>query len=472
MRVRAAVLILAAATLLLFWPGYALYDSVQQFEQVRSGHFDDWHPPAMARLWQALHAVTGAAGAPMFAFQLLLYWLGIGLIADVLAVRGRGRAAAAMLAIGACPVFLGWQVAILKDAQMLGALVAATGIVAAHRLRGTAPGAAAIAGAAMLIGYAALVRSNAAFAIAPLVVVLAAGPARLGCRDGRRATTVTVAVMAAAVLALTGLMLALQPTINHRLLGARASDVAATLPLYDRAGIAHFGGADALPPGIAAQVTAMHCYKPLFWDPLGDEARCGAMLTPLMHAPTAARTRAWAAAIVAHPLAYARHRVAHLNATERWWVAANWPFAEPPQGNEPNRIGLADPGRPARAVQAAGAWVVRSPLGWPIAYLVLALALVPAAWRARGEAEGSLALALIASALGLEASFALVSIASDLRYHLWPMLATAIAAVLLWRGRVPVPRAALIALMLVIAVGTAARATLPAMPHDYAALIE
>lgn len=471
MRVRVAALILAAATLLLFWPGYALYDSVQQFEQVRSGQFDDWHPPAMARLWQALHAATGAAGAPMFALQLLLYWLGIGLIADALAARGRGRAAAAMLAIGACPVFLGWQVAILKDAQMLGALIAATGIVAAHRLRGRAMGAATIAGVAMLIGYAALVRSNAAFAVAPLVVMLAAVPGRPRARAARH-IVVTGTMAAGAMLALTGLMLALQPIINHRLLGARASDVAATLPLYDRAGIAHFGGTDALPPGIAPRVAAMRCYKPLFWDPLGDETRCGAMLTPLMHAPTAARTRAWVAAIVAHPLAYARHRAAHLNATERWWVAANWPFAEPPQGNEPNRIGLADPGRSARAAQAVGAWVVRSPLGWPIAYLVLALALAPAAWRGRGEAEGALALALIASALGLEASFALVSIASDLRYHLWPMLATAIAAVLLWRGRVPVPRAGLVALVLVIAVGTAARATLPAMPHDYAALIE
>ena len=66
--------------------------------------------------------------------------------------------------------------------------------------------------------------------------------------------------------------------------------------------------------------------------------------------------------------------------------------------------------------------------------------------------------------------FAAISIASDLRYHLWAMIATALALVLL--GRAPWRRRwrTLLALVLaaVIGVGGVARAVLPPPPQDYA----
>ncbi|RYY42048.1 MAG: hypothetical protein EOP59_10905, partial [Sphingomonadales bacterium] len=81
----------------------------------------------------------------------------------------------------------------------------------------------------------------------------------------------------------------------------------------------------------------------------------------------------------------------------------------------------------------------------------------------------ALAHALLASAVTLEASFAVVSIASDLRYHLWPMIATALALVLLAgegvRRRVAVRGG--VALALCAASGAAARLVLPAGPATY-----
>ncbi|MDD1452549.1 hypothetical protein NHF48_019040 [Sphingomonas sp. H160509] len=84
-----------------------------------------------------------------------------------------------------------------------------------------------------------------------------------------------------------------------------------------------------------------------------------------------------------------------------------------------------------------------------------------------------LATALLVSALALEASFAVLSIASDLRYHLWPMISTAVAVVLL-ADRAP-PRKILAvgasALALVVVSGTAARVMLPQPPQTYAGML-
>jgi hypothetical protein len=79
------------------------------------------------------------------------------------------------------------------------------------------------------------------------------------------------------------------------------------------------------------------------------------------------------------------------------------------------------------------------------------------------------------SAALLEASFALVSISSDLRYHLWPMLATGIAWALIARAPPRRGRALWIAAGLVFAVGLAAlaaRIALPPVTGGYAAMLD
>jgi hypothetical protein len=130
---------------------------------------------------------------------------------------------------------------------------------------------------------------------------------------------------------------------------------------------------------------------------------------------------------------------------------------------------LGQPGRLAYHWQRLGGWLVETPAGWPVVWIALAAVTLAAGWRVAGPAA-VLARALLASALMLEASFAVISIASDLRYHLWAMIATALALVLL--GRAPWRRRALLVLALVLAmvigVGGVARMVLPAPPQGYA----
>ena len=443
------------------WPGVSQYDSVEQFGQVLSGRYDDWHPPVMARLWALLHPIGGGAG-PMMTVQIVCYWLGLGLLAGALAAEDRRHPAWIVLALGALPGFAVWQWSVLKDVQMVAAMLAATGLVGWWRLRGRQVPRLGWAAAGLLLIYASLVRANALFATIPLAVMLLPArrwPVRLGL------------VIAGLVAALV-----LTPLIDADLLGATPSGVRTTEPLFDLAAIAvRTGDSDATgidPAGIAA-LRRGRCVKPYFWDPLGQGA-CAEALDSLDSRPVGEMYLLLAGAALRHPIAYGGHRLAHLNMTERWLVGRGLIDAWPPAGSQPNHVGLGDPGRVASWSIDATAPLADTPLGWPVAWLAVALVGLVAALRRPPAPARDLALALLTSAVALEASFAAISIAADLRYHLWPMMAAALGAVLLWSegrpGR-PILLAGGGAILLVIASGIAARAILPPAPGDYDAML-
>jgi hypothetical protein len=457
-RIGGAALGLCIATLAVSWPGVSMYDSVWQYEQALSGQYNDWHPPVMAWLWALLHPL-GRGAAPMFVLQILLYWAGIGLWAYALARTGRARAAIGVVVIGACPLFLGWQVTVLKDAQMAAALLAGTGLLAWWRLAGRPVPHAALFAAGGLLAYAVLVRSNAVFAVLPLVMCLAPWTTL------RRLTIGVAAVM---------VVLAVSPFVNTRLIGAEHSNVTHAQPLFDLAGIAHFGGEAGrvgLHPAEHATVAARRCYTPFFWDPLGDASRCGAVFARWGTLPAGQIGAAWVSAIMHHPFAYALHRLAHLNSTWRFIVPFRYPSAAPPLGGEPNSLGLRNPGPAHRWLALSGAMLAETPVGWPIAWIMVAAGTLFVARRVSGPAR-DLAVALAVSALALEASFAVISIASDLRYHLWAMIAAALAAVLIAdRARRRDVALAGAAFGLVVGTAIVARLALPLGPLTYQAML-
>jgi hypothetical protein len=452
------VALLVAAVAATFWPGVAMYDTVAQYTQVLSGEVDDWHPPIMVRLWQLLHALGGSTG-PMFVLQVTLYALGFALIGGALGRAGRWRAAVATAVLALSPLLFGWQMVVLKDAQMLGALVGAFGTVAHYSLSGRRVPALASIPIALLITYATLVRANAAFATLPLTILLLPAPRSLVAR---------AAIGLAGILLVVGI----SPLLNHRLFGAAPSGVAKTQPLFDLAAIA-VGTADPAPFTRAErdQLAVRHCVKNFFWDPIADPSACGPVTERLNRETEGQLYAQLARAAAAHPIAYAWHRARHWNSTERWLVPPNLPDAAPPIEAEPNDTGLTTPASPfAAAWQDAAAIEESTPLGWPILWTAVALLLLPAAWRRRSNAVGGLALTLLVSALTLEASFLAISIASDLRYHLWSMTASALALILL-SDDLRLSRRGLIVLLLIAAGGILARASLPPAPDTYQGMI-
>lgn len=455
---------LGALALSFFWPGAALYDSVTQYRQAVSGIYDDWHPPAMARLWSGFHALGLPGQAPMFALQMLFYWGGLGLIAVGLARAGARIAAGAVLLLGLWPPFLGWEAAVLKDAQMVGALVAAAGLVAWRRLGGEAPRPIEFAAVALLIGYATLLRANAIFAAAPL----AAG---LFVPWQWRRWSLRFALIAMGTLA----ALALAPAINHHLLGARPSGVEATQPIFDMAGIAHRAGPDAvplLPSETWRRVEAERCSSSVLWDVYASGQRCGFVQEELTAHPAGALYAGWAAAIRDNPGAYAAHRLTHWNATMRWFVPWHFPLTRPMSGSEPNRLGLASPATRVEPFDDVAGWLANGPLGAPILAFAAAVAVLALARPAASAAHG-LAATLALSAVAMELSFLVVSISSDWRYHLWSMLAAWLSAILLVTR--PLPRRAagiaLAMLMLIAASTLGARLLLPPVGDNYEDLL-
>jgi hypothetical protein len=353
---------------------------------------------------------------------------------------------------------------VLKDAQMASAMLAAVGLIAWWRLRGSALPVGAAVAVVVLLGYATLVRANAVFATVPLAV-FALTPRGRWWRDALLIVAGTLAV------------LAISAFVNHELLGADESGVQQTEALFDLAGIAAHAPSAAgtgLTSDERRDIIVRHCSKPFFWDPLGDPAHCDATMDRLRNLPTATLYATLAVAILHHPLAYAGHRLAHFNSTERWLVPAEWPNAAPPTLSQSNTLGLATPGKMAAAWQRIGGWFAETPLGWPFAWLIVALTTLAALWAAPRSPNRELALALAGSALLLEASFAVLSIASDLRYHLWSMIAAALAAAL-GANEARLDRRALVigggALLLACTAAIVARSALPAPPQTYQAML-
>jgi hypothetical protein len=343
---------------------------------------------------------------------------------------------------------------------MASALLAATGLIAWQRLRGREPGVWTWLPVALLLTYATLVRANAVFATVPLAVGLVAPwqwrhwPRRV-----------------AAIAAITLAVLAVSPAINHRLLGAHPMGVEFTQPIYDMAGIARHGGADAvpiLPPEQWRRAHAERCTSPILWDNLASDQRCGYVQQGVQRHPRRAIFSAWIATAATHPLAYATHRIAHWNSTMRWFVPWHYPLAMPMAESEPNLLGLRSAGPAALVFDGVAGWLADSPLGAPILAFAVALAVLGLARSDAGPAHG-LAIPLALSAVAMEASFLVVSISSDWRYHLWSMVAAYVAAILLLTRRVSRRPAqiALACVLLVAGSSLVARLTLSPVGDDY-----
>ncbi|WP_256326040.1 hypothetical protein [Sphingomonas sp. NFR15] len=398
----AAVLQLAA-----YWPGIMYWDAVRQYGQAVSGAFDDWHPPAMEWVWRRLIAVQPGP-APMLLLQAGLYWSGVALLA------ARARRGWLIVLPALLPFALATLGSVLKDSLMAGAMLAAAGLGAwAGREGRWGLRAAAIA----LLVFAATLRFNALLAALPLLVAVL--PA-----NWRR----TRARLAACTLA-GGVALAVAMPLANHATGAKRSGVALSLVIFDLGGVTEHSGVDVFPPLPVAEPVAVNhrCYDPARWDSyawwVGEPCPIG---FALIRDTFAARHQSpyvfWLRAIAAHPLAYAEHRLRHANANMRFLLGHEFERPVQPQ-SAPNPWGYRIARNPLqRAFDWLAVQTCRTPLGWPICWIALALGMVYAAWGVPGV---TMPLALSAALYG--GGYLVLSVASDLRYHLWTMLAAGLA---------------------------------------------
>ncbi len=410
------MLLLAAAHAAIFWPGILTWDAIRQYGQALSGHYDDWHPPAMNWLWRQM-GVFGWGPAPMLSLQVALYWGGTALWMRAAWRRGQCRASLAIGLLALSPILLVLVGTVLKDSLFAGALLLASGLLAV-----AAPGARAarIAAAAVLVAAATL-RFNAVPACLPLLM--------LCVPHGWRRTLPRLAGTAA--LAAVPLVLAL-PAANAAL-HAERSGVELSLVIYDLGGIGAFSHADTFPPVPAPDPVATDagCYSPVSWDRYAwwGPAPCAIGFETLRGPLEAGHGRYawWAAAVLRHPLAYAAHRLAHFDRNTRFLVHdEDLPALSLASDPNPWHFAVA-PNAALSAVAAAAGRALATPLGWPACWLALGIGLLVLRPSLR---DGDPAVAMAWSAVLYGFSYLPLSVASEVRYHCWTIAAVGIAAAL------------------------------------------
>lgn len=414
----AALALAAVLQAAAYWPGVMTWDAIRQYGEALSGQYDDWHPPAMDWLWRQLIPLH-AGPAPMLVVQLALFWGGFAGLAAWARRARRGGLAITLALFAVLPIPLALMGAVLKDCLMAGALLAATALLAwAPERRGRAIRAPALA---LLIGAATL-RFNALPACLPLALALLPaawrrGPARLGV-----ALLLSAALLAAAL------------PVANRLLRAAPSGVGLSLVIFDLAGITYHSGVDVFPEIDVQHRVAVNarCYSPVKWDRYAwwSPAACPIQFEDIADAFDDAGEspyRHWLAAIAAHPIAYAAHRLAHFNINTRFLVHDEVERAAQIE-SAPNDWGYTvAPNVLLDAIDALALWSGRTPLGWPVCWLAVALgALIVAPACATRRLIVPVALSALLYGLG----YLPASVAAELRYHLWTMLGAGIAALI------------------------------------------
>jgi hypothetical protein len=454
--IAAAALLLFALNFALHYPGQMNPDSVVQYREAVSGRYSDWHPPIMAFTWSLLRHLSDGPQT-ILAFHLILHWLGFGLLADGLHRAGRRKAAWLMLAAGAFPLFIYYNGNLLKDVGAASAFLAGFALIFRHRIQGRRPPPITVGAALALIAYGALVRANAVFAFAPLLLYALVDPVRIGAV---RLLLFTCLLSAAAIPA--------SAFINHTVLRAAPAGAMQSLQLFDLAGIARYSGdLSVLPPTARLSPSELErCYTPYWWDSLSPWGHCKFVSQGLASsaAPLGRDVgKMWIDAIAAHPGAYAQHRLRVFNSMMYFFVPAK-------HCRLVASCGMPDPGTDLK--QAASArdirldYLKKSPFVWPVSWMALGICMVALLGLSAAPEQRSAGRTLLVSGLGYSLAYAVVGVATDVRYYYWSIaaiLTSVIVAFPLLSSRIRAMDRTVIAciasLILILGVGLFARLT-------------
>lgn len=371
----------------------------------------------MALLWSWLLKLNDSPGV-MLVVQQLLHWLGFGLIADSLwRAHMPGRAWAALSA-GAFPVFLYYSKEIVKDIGMGSALVAGFAIAFWFLVQRKAIPWWAIVLSGLCIGYGALIRTNAVFALGPLMFLYTTRGRSL------RLIKVLTCSIGIAVLAIP-----LSNWINHQLIGARSQDALRSLQLFDLMGIAaRSGDPTVLGPEAPALADITACYTSYWWDPFSPWGRCARVSNQLSYVAdgvyevtpyVSERQRLWIHAILQHPLAYVEHRLSYFNCSIYWFVPSD-PYRYS-NGDDISRYG----GHVSSRKDIYLDCIKRNFFLWPSFWICVAACVL--LLLRNGPAEERLLVGcsqlLICSGLLYALAYLVVGVATETRYYYWSFMA-------------------------------------------------
>lgn len=435
--------LLIAVTFLFFlvnllgrYPGEIGPDVKDQYQQVVANRFHDFHPPIMAWLWSYFRLLADGYG-PMFTFHIVLYWFGFGIISLAVAGAGRFLTAWGVLCVGVFPFFLMQNININKDVGMAVTFLAAFGAILWFRVRDEKiPFLGGLIVIALLF-YGALVRSNAVFAVVPLLAYF------FYRRSFQHPWRLLVASVPIALL-----MIPASTAFNRHILKAIPTSQIAQLQVFDLAGIAYYSRDLSIfgPDNSFTDAEVQRCYSPImhdtlalwgkcrfFWDRLVTPHRlegyefAPSYAPPINDAPLA---KLWLTAIAEHPIAYLQHRRAHFNSELSFWVPSHHSDPRVIQALlDGTEIDASAPSTTKKILDVLRNNGFTTPAFWLVAgawlFIILSSVTSP-----RDVWQHQAALALTTSAVLYTSAYFIIGIASDPRYALWSQIATFLAVVI------------------------------------------
>ncbi len=403
------------------YPGYMSYDSVYQLAQAR--HIDpvnEWHPPIMTFLWRIVDSII-AGPFPMLVIQSVTLLAAMYvLFARVMSGRAAAITAAIILVI---PQNIIVMAVIWKDSQMAAYLLASIVALLSEKRRWRVAGC-------VLLFLATSMRYNAAAATLPILLLLW-DPAGKLSRLRRYATAIGV-WLGIAVLSVVLSAQLVQERKYPWPTGSAPVDIVGIIrfspKLTDEQLLRDTEGVPWLYKD-KIQSRTRTTYQPghSFLDITQTDRRLMDWIGT--DEQRAAVTNAWRTLVVAHPLAFLRHRWAVFNAQLKlhplvWAGFTNADWGEDLVKHRANHSMV------QQAWIDALVWFGPSNLMRARLWFVLALVLLPLAWRQR------VPFVLLASGVLYQLGLFLVAPATDYRYSHWMVLATILATVMLVATRI------------------------------------
>jgi len=411
-----------ALTVAAFYPGYMTNDATYVYQFMREWRFGDWQSPLMSMLWWVVDPIAPGPGS-MFLLVTTLYWLGIAAVALTVA-RVSAAFGLIMPVLALFPPAFMLLVMIWRDVLFAGVWLLAAAIVYASAARGAASRRTIALLALVLVGFGILLRPTAIVA-APFLAAYAIWPHRF---DWKRAAILFVPALA--------LGYALIHVVYYVVLDVKREHPLHSVFVFDLGGITHFTGENQFPVAWSAPETELlthTCYNPDRWDSYWTMEPCRFVMQRLERPDdvifgTPRLAQAWRQAVIAHPLAYLRHRLTF------FWTFLASPNAmtlELYHAHDRTRTPLAD-NRLFQAVVALHDALKPTILFRPGFWLALAAMIGALAWPARATPSGAFVIGTTASATVYVLSFLPFGVAADFRYAYWCVLAALAAAVVLF----------------------------------------
>lgn len=166
--------VLFISTIILFWPGIAMHDSVWQYQQAITGQYSDHHPPLMAFLWRNLNYWYAGFGL-MFLLQITLLYAGVCIIMcaiDKLHMQHANLAYVLLLILPVYPQILIYELIVTKDVQLAASFLCAGSILAFYTIANRKIPILIVCAAFLLLLYGASIKYQAKYAVCIFAVWL------------------------------------------------------------------------------------------------------------------------------------------------------------------------------------------------------------------------------------------------------------------------------------------------------------